>query len=167
MMMKSRILFLLAILLLLAGAVFAYLRFNKTEPAPSAITSENQEVVADELPNQKLQASYRFIATESGQLAIDLLRAHAEIETETYGDAGEFVTAINGLQGNNEYYWAFYLNNKYAEQGAAQTVLQQGDVIRFVYDAVRLTPSEANFPEDEGGVMIDLQEGAPDDTPTE
>jgi len=84
----------------------------------------------------KLKADYEFTATQSGQIALELLKSGAEIESTDYGAAGQFVTGINGLKGNNEYYWAFYLNDAYAEQGASQTKLEKGDTIKFVYEAV-------------------------------
>jgi len=133
---RTRILIILALVLLSVAGAFAYRRMSvTTAPVPTADETTATEASAPD--NAKLQASYVYIATESGQLALDLIQANAEVETEDYGDAGQFVTSINGLAGSNEYYWAFYVNNEYAEQGASQTVLQEGDSIRFVYEAVQ------------------------------
>lgn len=133
---RSRIFILLVVIFLAVAGFFAYQRVSsQTTSAPTAeVTTDTESTDAG---NAKLQTSYIYIATESGQLALDLIQANAEVETEDYGDAGQFVTSINGLAGNNEYYWAFYVNNEYAEQGASQTVLQEGDTIRFVYEAVQ------------------------------
>ncbi len=86
--------------------------------------------------NSKLRASYEFTAFKDGQAALELIDSGAKIETKDFGTAGKFITSINGLPGNNEYYWAFYLNGGYAEAGVSQTRLKKGDVIRFVYEAV-------------------------------
>jgi|GEM_PF-1647881 len=95
--------------------------------------------VASDSATGKLKANYEFVATESGLVALELLEDSAAIETKDFGTAGKFVTSINGLSGNNEYYWAFYLNSEYAEQGISQTTLNKGDVINFVYEAVSIT----------------------------
>ncbi len=87
----------------------------------------------------KKKAEYEFVAAEDDQVALDLIMANAEVETTDYGDAGKFVTSINGLAGDNSYYWAFYLNGEYAEKGASQTILKKGDTIKFVYEAVTVT----------------------------
>jgi len=133
---RNRILALLTLVILVTAGVFAYQRFSTPE-TPSSQADESAITEETPAPDEKLQASYIYIATESGQLALDLIQANAQVETQDYGDAGQFVTSINGLAGNNEYYWAFYVNNDYAQQGASQTVLQAGDVIRFVYEAVQ------------------------------
>ncbi len=82
------------------------------------------------------QTQYEFSATQSGQIALELLEANATVETQEFGDAGKFVTSINGLVGNNQNYWAFYLNDEYAQQGASQTILEEGDRVKFVYEAI-------------------------------
>lgn len=47
-----------------------------------------------------------------------------------------FVTSINGVAGDNEHYWAFYVNDEFAQQGVSQTVLEGGDVVKFVYEEI-------------------------------
>ncbi len=101
-------------------------------PTPSAST----QVATD---SGKQKAIYELTATRSGEVALDLLQSQAEVATKDYGAAGKFITSVNNLEGNNEYYWAFYLNGKYAEKGAGQTTLNKGDIIKFVYEAVQLT----------------------------
>lgn len=82
------------------------------------------------------QTEFEFTATMSGQIALELLEANVTIETQEFGDAGKFVTSINGLVGNNQNYWAFYLNDEYAQQGASQTILEEGDRVKFIYEAI-------------------------------
>jgi hypothetical protein len=88
---------------------------------------------------QPQQTTYEYTATQSGTIALDLLQSQAQVETKDYGEAGQFVTSINGLAGNESNYWAFYVNGAYAEAGASQTKLTKGDIIKFVYEAVTLT----------------------------
>lgn len=94
--------------------------------SPEPVVSETSEPVT----------RYEFTATESGITALELLQSQANIETKDYGSAGQFVTSINGLAGNNDNFWAFYLNGDSAEKGASQTVLEAGDIIRFDYEPI-------------------------------
>lgn len=77
---------------------------------------------------------YEITATANKQQALSLLQAVAKVETKDYGGAGAFVTSINGLAGDAGHYWAFYVNGKYAQKGASQTVLTKGDKIQFIYE---------------------------------
>lgn len=103
-----------------------------------AVNNATTEVIEDEVSDfaETQQTSFEFTATQSGQIALALLEANATVETQEFGDAGKFVTSINGLVGNNQNYWAFYLNDEYAQQGASQTILEEGDKIKFVYEAI-------------------------------
>jgi hypothetical protein len=111
----------------------AILQTQTESPSPAIVSPESSA------PNAKLQANYAFTAEEDGVTALDVLSSHTTVETKDYGNAGTFVTKINQLEGNSEYYWAFYVNDKYAEKGASQTILQKGDTIKFVYEAVTLS----------------------------
>lgn len=104
-------------------------------PTPSATSNTAPTPTAPDTGKKK--ANYEFIATKDGQNALELVQSQVTAETKDYGDAGKFVTSINGLAGSSEYYWAFYLNGKYAETGASKTTLKKGDTIKFVYEAVQ------------------------------
>lgn len=134
--MTTSKLFFLPVILLSAVTLVAC-----STTSPTALTSTPSPVSAvagaeEQVMTGKKQANYEFTASESGVIALDLLDAETEIVTEDFGNAGKYVTSINGLAGNKDYYWAFYVNNEYAEQGAGQTKLDKGDTIKFVYEAV-------------------------------
>lgn len=114
---------------------------TRTLAESSVVPTPSSSPVIDASPvvEGKKKANYEFTATESGKTALSLLEGSATIETKDYGAAGKFVTSINDLPASNEYYWAFYVNGKYAEKGASQTTLQKGDTIKFVYEAVSTT----------------------------
>lgn len=116
-------------------AFLAYYRLQLTQSAPQAepsipaITMENS-------PSPGMEVSYEFMATKSGVVALDLIQQLAEIETKDFGAAGKFVTSINDLAADDGHYWGFYVNDQYAQQGVSQTVLQEGDKIRFTYEVI-------------------------------
>jgi hypothetical protein len=109
------------------------LRPQPQPPSPTPVAS-----LAPSSP-QPAQTTYEFTATESGTIALDLVQSQATIETQDYGEAGKFITSINGVAGNANNYWAFYVNGAYAQAGASQTKLKKGDIIKFVYEAVAAT----------------------------
>lgn len=113
---------------------------EEVTPTPTETTQFDKNSVDSSSPDPNAtdqnSPTLELVATESGQLAIDLLASNAQIETIDYGDAGEFVTNINGLAADSEHYWAFYVNNQYAEQGVSQTKLVEGDIIKFVYETI-------------------------------
>lgn len=103
----------------------------KTEPSPTNIVEESTKEAEIE---QNTQLS--FTATANDQTALELLDNQAEIEFKDYGEAGKFITSINGLAANEKNFWAFYLNGEKAQTGASQTKLEEGDIIEFIYEKI-------------------------------
>ena len=100
-------------------------------PTPSPTT---QATVSIPSPVAQVVKKYEITATANKQQAHSLLQTTAQVETKDYGSAGAFVTSINGLAGDAGHYWAFYVNGKYAQKGASQTLLNKGDKIQFIYE---------------------------------
>jgi Domain of unknown function (DUF4430) len=136
--MKNKILILIAALFI---GGFAFLSYSKkiaqpimedAQPEVAAIeeSQPNQVKRVDELPKIEL------LAESDGQTAYELLELNHELEVKEY-DFGVFIEGIDGIKGNDQYYWAFYLNGDYAEQGADQTVLKVGDKVEFRYEEVQ------------------------------
>ncbi len=129
--MKKIILFLFA----LGAGLYLY---NQQRPdlAPTPTTDASPTSEITEFVQENTVSQLVLTATQSGQTALELLEAKAEIETKDYGEAGVFVTSINGVVGDNEHYWAFYVNDEFAQQGVSQTVLESSDVVKFVYEEI-------------------------------
>ncbi|MFH2022583.1 MAG: DUF4430 domain-containing protein [Patescibacteria group bacterium] len=75
-------------------------------------------------------------ADVEGQTAFDLLKTKASVAYKEY-EFGVFIESINGLAGDAGHYWALYVNGEYAQAGADQTVLNQGDRIEFRYEEIK------------------------------
>lgn len=72
-----------------------------------------------------------------GENALTVLqKSGIKFETKTYGPAGVFITSLNDLAGNTNNYWAFYLNDEYAQEGVDKTIVKNGDKIKFVYERI-------------------------------
>jgi hypothetical protein len=92
--------------------------------------------VQETAEEQSVAAQYTFTAAENGQTAEELLNENADVEYTDYGDGGRFVSSIDGIAGDEGHYWAFYLNGEYSQTGVSQTILQEGDIITFTYEAI-------------------------------
>lgn len=103
-------------------------------PTPTTNASPTPEIY--EFVQENTAAQLVLTASQSGQTALELLEEKAEIETKDYGEAGMFITSINGVAGDNKHYWAFYVNDEFAQQGVSQTVLESNDVVKFIYEEI-------------------------------
>jgi len=81
------------------------------------------------------QTSIELEAETSDQSAFELLRTKANVAYKEY-DFGVYIESINGLAGDDNHYWALYVNGEYAQAGADQTILSQGDRIEFRYEKI-------------------------------
>jgi len=73
---------------------------------------------------------------EDGKSALELLKKSNTTETKEYKGLGEFVTSINGLAGDKENFWSFYVNGKQAQVGASSYITKSTDLIEWKYEKV-------------------------------
>lgn len=74
-------------------------------------------------------------ASEDNTQAWNLLIDHHQIIYQEY-DFGIFLEGIDGLKGNQENFWAIYVNGEKSETGISDIVLNEGDVIEFKYETI-------------------------------
>lgn len=78
----------------------------------------------------------RIEATQSGKTAFSHLVENAPgVKYKKY-DFGFFIESINDLSGDNENFWAFYLNGEKAQSGADTVVINSGEVVEFKYEKI-------------------------------
>lgn len=109
----------------------------------SVTSSQSATVTNDGTTTTSAQTTIELTAANlaQGETALDLLKnSGAKVEMKSYGDMGSFINSINGQAGGAENYWAFYINDKYAEQAADKTILKPGDRVKFVYEKVTTAP---------------------------
>jgi len=135
--MKRSSLFGLLTILFLGTTLSACNLQLKTTDSPEA--NQPTPSVAQLAPSDAQPTTIEITAWEDGQTALALLESVATVQKQEYG-FGVFVEGVNGLLGDQNNYWAFYVNDEYAQQGADQTILQTGDVVRFVYEPVSTSP---------------------------
>lgn len=104
--------------------------FNQSEDAVKTKQPSNQQET-----NSEQNKQIEMTATKSGQTPFSLLIDQHDVEYDQY-EAGVFVTAINDLSANDNYYWAFYVNGQYAQKAADQVQLESGDQVKWVYEEI-------------------------------
>ena len=77
----------------------------------------------------------RLIAVKDDTSALDLLMNHHLLELQEY-DFGIFVQGIDGLSGDQDNFWAIYINDEKSLVGIQDIVLNRGEAIEFRYEAI-------------------------------
>ncbi len=95
----------------------------------SSITKQNKMAVAQASP----RGPYVLVAEVDGQSAFDLLDKYTAVGYKEY-DFGALIESINGLAGDKQNFWAFYVNGEFASKGISQTILNAGDSIELIYE---------------------------------
>lgn len=109
-----------------------------------AATLENAVTISaiDEQGNVALEP--KAIEISDGDTAFDVLKkADDQLKFESFGDMGEFITGIGGVEevfGNN--FWGFYVNGIFQNMGASSTPVSHGDNILFVLTTLGVYPED-------------------------
>ncbi len=135
--MKKNLIALLGVVVVTVGIVaYAGPLMSQLKPAGQPTSQDTTvDLAPTELDVIPFAKEFEYIATQSGQTALDLLKQNNIIEVKEYG-FGTLITGIDGLMADEKNYWAFYVNGEYAKQAADQTNLNAGDTVRFVYEPV-------------------------------
>jgi len=74
-------------------------------------------------------------ATEDNTQAWDLLIDNHQLIYQEY-DFGIFVEGIDGLKGDQDNFWAIYVNGEKSLSGVGEIMLNEGDIIEFRYETI-------------------------------
>lgn len=100
-----------------------------------ALTSQAPQSASPILQQETAGIKYQGV---EGQNALELLKASHQVETKSFGDAGEFVTSIDGVAPNaSTHFWAFYVNGSQAQVGAGSYVTKSGDLIEWKLEEIK------------------------------
>ena len=134
--------------IILAGGVLvifgvASFFFGRSQEQKVQVPPVEQAATQEILPpvetvNQVTDKSIQLYATQSGEVALDLLESETSVVYKE-SEMGVFINSINDLKGNKENYWAIYVNDEYATSSADTTVLNQGDMVEFRYEQIDTT----------------------------
>ncbi|MBP7875987.1 DUF4430 domain-containing protein [Candidatus Woesebacteria bacterium] len=125
----------------LASACTPFNLNRQEEPVPM---QQGEEVApTSTISGEIVSTTIELVAEDpaADTTAADLLKnSGADVEMTSYGDLGSFITSINGAAGDADNYWAFYVNDEYAQQAADKTMLKDGDRVKFVFEKVAASP---------------------------
>lgn len=76
-----------------------------------------------------------YISVDGGETALEALEKLIDVEYDEY-DFGVYVKSIGGIEGNDEYFWALYVNDEQSQTGADQTILEAGDKMEWRYEKI-------------------------------
>lgn len=108
---------------------------NKITLTPNIQSSEKKvDTAVLEINNEKYESEI-----ENGVSVyafMDKLRQEGKINfvEKKYSGIGVFIEEINGLKGNGNKYWIYYVNDKEAQIGVSNYKLKPGDVVSWKYE---------------------------------
>jgi len=105
-------------------------------PSPTPVVEETQQPTPDPTLATNPSLEITVTAQQAGLTVEAILDATGMVEYVDYGTAGKFVQSLNGVAANSEHYWAFYLNNEYSQTGVSDTLVKEGDTIKFAYETI-------------------------------
>lgn len=144
-MKKSKLLIILFIAVVLAGAVYFVKPITEWSRNGSFSNKEPADDQAEKLKTTLIlwdgkTTSTMNVELPNGASALDQIKsAPVNATYKDYGDLGMLVESINGIAGNTKTntYWIFYVNGQSATTGASQTKLKNNDTIMWRYEAAR------------------------------
>jgi hypothetical protein len=120
------------IIILVLGVAYGFLN---SKPYPQ-VSDDKQAQIAD---NEVVlvpagQVSYKG---EDGKSAMELLKANFTVETQDFGDLGQFVKAINGVEPDSRHFWALYVNGAQSQVGAESYITKSSDAIEWKLEEIK------------------------------
>lgn len=135
----------LVVIFLILGSLFPDLNFPNLRSLLSSESNEQNALEQAQNVEELSQESLSPIAEEAKLITLtadedntqawDLLINSHQIIYQEY-DFGIFLEGIDGLKGDQENFWAVYVNGEKSEIGISDTVLNEGDIIEFKYEAI-------------------------------
>ena len=112
--------FIIVVIIAVIGVIYA---LTRTATAPTGNNASDSAV--QQVPSSSI--SYQGM---DGRNALDLLKVFHRVDTKDTS-FGPMVVGIDGLEPDSSHYWAFYINGKMADVGAAQYITKNGDTLEW------------------------------------
>lgn len=135
----------LVVIFLILGSLFPDLNFPNLRSLLSSESNEQNALEQAQNVEELSQESLSPIAEEAKLITLtadedntqawDLLINSHQIIYQEY-DFGIFLEGIDGLKGDQENFWAIYVNDEKSLVGIQDIILNLGDVIEFRYETI-------------------------------
>jgi hypothetical protein len=112
---------------------------NITDGNQKSSNVENITLIVDYANLSPIKIIENFNLTKGNTSVFHALMMWCEIEYILYPGGSVFIIAIDGIKNNvnlRNYYWFYYVNDNYAQVGAAGYYLENGDIIKWNYTLV-------------------------------
>jgi len=130
--------------------IIAFLFPNLNLPSlRDLLETENRQQIRLEESEEKIRNDLEVVEVVSEELQLisltspeddtnawDLLLASHEVLYQEY-DFGVFIEEINGLRGDQDNFWAIYVNDESSLVGIQDIMLNEGDIIELRYEAIK------------------------------
>ncbi|HYC79883.1 MAG TPA: DUF4430 domain-containing protein [Candidatus Binatia bacterium] len=126
------------ILVIIVVLGVAYGALNNKAQAPA--TDTNTQAVQNEQETDSQQLAPAALVRypgQDGRNAMELLKSLHRVETQSFGDMGEFVKSINGIEPDSTRFWAMYVNGSISQTGAEQYVTKSSDTIEWKLEEIK------------------------------
>lgn len=104
-----------------------------TRQAPNQNDSKQDESTQDEQTVQTTTLTSISYQGQDGKTAFELLDASHELEVQQ-SDIGTLVTKIDGVGGESDAFWLYYVNGEPATVAADKYQTKSGDLIEWRYE---------------------------------
>ena len=121
---KRKIILVAGTILVFLGAYFYFSQRNT--PAPYLIQNSPAELPLS-FTATKETTVYDFMNELRNERKITFTE-------KNYTGMGKFIETINGIQGNGNQNWIYYVNNQKAEVGVSNYKIKSGDVVSWKYE---------------------------------
>ncbi len=118
-----------------AGQAIQVVRQSPRDISKPEGSQDREERDSDSSAADEEAVVYSYTAESSGQTPFSLLAESEEVEYDEY-DFGVFINSINGQAGNDQYFWALYVNDELAQQAGDKIELEPGDEVEWRWEEV-------------------------------
>jgi len=139
-MLKNKKIFLIILVSLSLFGLFLYSSqvISKNLPSPNFPLIKGEEKERSKVILKINEISYEDEIT--GPISVygfmSKLRSEGKINftEKNYIGMGKFIVAINGIRGNEDKNWIYYVNNKKANVGVSNYKINNGDMVSWKYE---------------------------------
>ncbi len=119
--------FIIVTIIAVIGIIYGFTQ--KPNPVSYKINS-----VQENIQTQKQENSFAYKGVD-GKNALDLLKEKYAVETQHF-DFGDMVISIGGVKADENYFWAFYVNDQVAQVGASSYITKSTDDIKWKLEEI-------------------------------
>lgn len=134
---NKKIIIIVLVSLSLLGVLFFNFNEIVEEKLPSANPIGNSYGVKTILKINEVSYEYEITSQTTVYDFMDKLRTEGKInfKEKNYTGIGKFIIEINGIKGNGDKNWIYYVNGIEAQVGVSNYKIKPGDIVSWKYES--------------------------------